>query len=105
MIKCKITVIERTFNEKLSEKYVKEGKKKNFGPCDVFKEGQEFITDVYSEIPSGFCPWAWTDLYKSLVGLASGGNYKEWYENPNQFIACCTDGIKPVIFKIEKIEE
>jgi uncharacterized repeat protein (TIGR04076 family) len=43
--------------------------------------------------------------YKSLVGFAAGGNYGMWYERKDVIIACCTDGTRPVIFKIEKIEE
>jgi hypothetical protein len=39
----------------------------------------------------------------ALVGFASGGNFGMWYEDKNLMIACCTDGTRPVTFKIEKI--
>jgi uncharacterized repeat protein (TIGR04076 family) len=55
-------------------------------------------------MPQGFCAWAWDDIYKSLIGLASGGNWGMWYEKPELIIACCTDGTRPVYFKIEKVE-
>jgi uncharacterized repeat protein (TIGR04076 family) len=105
MIKVKITVIETMFNKEIVDRYVAKERKKTLGPCEVFKPGQVFITDVFSTIPAGFCPWAWDDIYKELVGFASGGNFGMWYEDPNSIIACCTDGTRPVIFRIEKFEE
>jgi uncharacterized repeat protein (TIGR04076 family) len=105
MIQCKITVLKRSFNTEIINRYVADERKKTLGPCEVFKEGQEFVTDVFGTIPVGFCPWAWDDIYKDLVGFASGGNFGMWYQDPNSIIACCTDGTRPVIFQIEKIEE
>ena len=105
MTKCKITILKRTLDNDLAEKYVEEERKKTYGPCEVFKEGQEFITDVYSGIPPGFCTWAWNDLYKVLITLISGGNFGMWYKNKDSIIACCSDGVRPVIFKVEKINE
>lgn len=59
MVKCKITVLKRSFNKEYVDAYVESERKKTLGPCEVFKEGQEFITDVFSAsaIPAGFCPW------------------------------------------------
>jgi uncharacterized repeat protein (TIGR04076 family) len=104
VIKCKITVLKRSFNKDYVEQYVEHERKKTLGLCEVFKEGQEFITDVFTGMPQGFCPWAWDDIYKSLVGFAANGNYGMWYENKNTIIACCTDGTRPVYFKIEKMQ-
>jgi len=39
------------------------------------------------------------------VGYAAGGSFGMWYEDGNCLIACCTDGTRPVYFKIEKIDE
>jgi uncharacterized repeat protein (TIGR04076 family) len=105
MIKCKITVIKRSFNREIINRYVADERKKTLGQCEVFKVGQEFVTDVFGTIPVGFCPWAWDDIYKELVGFASDGNFGMWYQDPNSIIACCTDGTRPVIFRIEKIKE
>ena len=105
MVKCKITVLKRQLFQDIADQYVEKERKKTYGRCEVFKEGQEFITDVLSGIPDGFCTWAWNDIYKSLVGFYAEGNFGMWYENKNIIIACCTDGVRPVIFKIEKIED
>ena len=64
----------------------------------------KFITDVFVGMPTGFCPWAWDDIYKVLVGFAAHGNFGMWSQNKNVLVACCTDGTRPVYFKIEKIE-
>lgn len=104
MIKCKITVIKTSLNKEFVEEYVKKENRNSFGPCEVFKEGQEFLVDPFNGLPVGFCPWAWDDLYKVLFGFAADGNYGMWFENRNILIACCSDGTRPVYFKIEKIE-
>jgi uncharacterized repeat protein (TIGR04076 family) len=103
MIQCKITVLQRGFNKDLVDAYVEADRKITLGPCEVFQDGQEFVTDVFSGVPAGFCPWAWDDIYKVLVGFAANGNFGMWYQNKNSLIACCTDGTRPVVFKIEKI--
>lgn len=104
MIKCKITVLKRNFFKKISNEYVA-NELKPYKPCEVFKEGQIFITDVFSGIPAGFCTWAWNDIYKVLIGFIADGNFGMWYINKNTSITCCTDGVRPVVFKIEKIIE
>ena len=66
----------------------------------LYVPGQEF--DVDGNKPEGFCVWAWNDLFKSLSVLHFGGNLP-WAEE-GKMIACCTDGIRPVSFKLERID-
>jgi uncharacterized repeat protein (TIGR04076 family) len=76
------------------------------GPCPFLKVGQEFIVKYLTERPPDFkCDWAWDDIHKVLMVLMLKGNYGTWMKNENMFITCCTDGTKPVIFKLERIEE
>ncbi|MDP3179891.1 MAG: TIGR04076 family protein [Spirochaetaceae bacterium] len=103
MAKCRITVLKTTFNKDLVDLYVSEERKKTIGPCEVFKEGQEFEADAVSGMPQGFCAWAWDDIYKVVVGYFADGDFGMWYRNGKEIIACCTDGTRPVIFKIEKL--
>lgn len=103
MKKCKITVIKRSLNKDLADEYCKN----EAALCSCFKEGQEFIVDF--EPPKGFCGWAWNDIYRIVTSMLSGGNYSEgyfngWMKDKNCMIACCTDGVRPVTFKIEIIE-
>lgn len=48
---------------------------------------------------------AWDDIFKSLIGFFTNGDFGMWYQRKGPIIACCTDGTRPVIFKIEKIVE
>ena len=72
--------------------------------CTVFKEGQEFIVDESGRMPEGFCSWAWDDLSKVVNVLRFGGDFP-WYEEKGVSVNCCTDGLRPVIFKLERADE
>jgi uncharacterized repeat protein (TIGR04076 family) len=89
---CKITVLECDFK-------VEYYKQHPYGipeKCGRLKVGQEFISKCRWDPPEGFCIWAWRDLIPSIQ------TYHEGRINPS--IACCTDGLRPVTFKIEGIE-
>jgi uncharacterized repeat protein (TIGR04076 family) len=72
-----------------------------FEICSKFKEGQEFIVDCCGEMPEGFCSWAWRDIYKDLSVLQYGGDYP--WTNEGEMVTCCTDGIRPVSFRMTRI--
>lgn len=103
MIEYKITVIQKTHHPELVDHYLKEEAKGNFGLCEVFEEGQEFTTKAPFRKPENFCQWAWNDIQQSLAALASGKYSDTVYDNPNVVIACCSDGLRPVIFRIDRI--
>ena len=71
--------------------------------CDRFREGQEFVTD-FSSVPEGFCTGAYADIYRFLSGLRFGADYP-WVKEPGKVLVCCTDGFRPVVFRLERIEE
>ena len=71
--------------------------------CPLFEEGQEFMADI-ERMPEGFCPGAWTDIFRFVCGLQAGANYS-WVNEPGKVLACCNDGFRPVIFRLERIEE
>ena len=103
MSQCRITVIKKTLNTELAEEYCTG----NVSPCECFHEGQEFFCGLSK--PDGFCDWAWRDIHPVVAVLITGGNFSTgifdgWMKNENTMIACCTDGIRPVIFRIERIE-
>jgi len=70
--------------------------------CDQLEEGQEFIMD--RACPPDFCSWAFADIQRDIIHIAMGGSYP-WIKDNNVAISCCTDGLRPVIFKIERIED
>jgi uncharacterized repeat protein (TIGR04076 family) len=71
--------------------------------CSRFEVGQEFVVDSHN-CPEGFCNWAYADIQRDLAHILYGGYYP-WMKDKNIAIACCTDGLRPVIFKIERIED
>lgn len=101
MNKLKITVIKTEFNQQFADEF--RNPLAHYGPCNVFRVGDEFIIEKWWQIPDGFCEWAWIDIQKPLFALATGGDLSPWMKEPNIWIACCTDGVKPVTFKIETI--
>ena len=78
------------------------GTDRKFQICNAFKEGQEFIVKKNGERPEGFCVWAWNDLFKDISILHFCGNLP-WAEKGTT-ITCCTDGIRPVSFKLERMD-
>lgn len=70
--------------------------------CPRFKAGQQMIVDKSGFRPDDFpCQWAWQDLYPIILTLQMGGNFF-WLRDGLQY-ACCTDGLRPVFFKLERI--
>ena len=71
--------------------------------CTRFEDGQEFVVDD-SAVPAGFCPWAYADIQRDITHLRLGGDFP-WMEQKGTMLSCCTDGNRPVIFKLERIDE
>jgi len=103
MSKCKITVVKRTLQQDLiDENLSDEYKEKGLGPCSLFEDGQEFILEDFPGMPEGFCHWAWADIQRDVVSIFFGSDYP--WAKPGTAITCCTDGFRPVIFKVERID-
>lgn len=100
---CKITVLQKIFNKELIDEYCNLKLPENCSGCPHFKVGQEFIVENHNAIPTGFCSWAWADIQKDVMTLLFDGNIP-WINKQGMAITCCTDGLMPVIFKIERID-
>ncbi len=92
-----ITVLARTLHPEVVAQYG-EGE---WRPCERLTEGQVFISRG-ANMPEGFCTWAWADIQKYVVVVARGGNHDG--RRPGTNVACCSDGYRPVIFAIERLE-
>ena len=92
----KITVMKKTYNPEMVERYA--ANPDGWAPCSHFEIGDEFVTDPVRpwDMPEGFCGWAWADIQRMVYGMARGGQ--------KCFVTCCTDGYRPVIFKLERID-
>ncbi len=100
--KCKVTVLKRECNMELVNSYVKSPE--NFSICEKVKDNQEFIVSNPYEMPEGLCAYAWADIRPQILAIASGSTF-EFLKEKNTSLATCTDLFRPVIFKIEKIDE
>jgi uncharacterized repeat protein (TIGR04076 family) len=103
MPQVKITVLKKTLNPELAEQYCID----SVTSCPCFEAGQVFTCGLAK--PEGFCDWAWRDIHPMVAVLLTGGNFshgifKGWMKNDGTMIGCCTDGIRPVIFGIERID-
>ncbi|HOQ07360.1 MAG TPA: TIGR04076 family protein [Clostridiales bacterium] len=103
MKKVKITVLKTSFYEDYADAYLTEGK--DAGPCPLLKEGDTFVYEGKAVMPEGFCPWAWIDIYGGVSAVSAGASYTPWYNKEGLQILCCTDGIRPVIFAVEALDD
>jgi len=103
MKKIRITVL-KTIVQKDLQRYVAIPLEK----CPCHSEGQVFYTTY--EKPEGFCDWAWKDIHPYIVSFLTGGDFttgifEDWMKEKDTMVACCTDGIRPVVFEIKSITE
>ena len=105
MTKAKITVIKKMSMTDLygSNLPVEVNQKMVTPECDVLELGQEFMLNDFN-CPDGFCHWAFADIQRDLVHIFFRGNYP-WIKDKGCAVSCCTDGLRPVFFKIERVED
>jgi len=105
-MKVKITVVKKLLlSEFLDEIDYTVEENKNFGECSKFNVGDEFVLDSIDEFPpSGFCPWAWCDIQRDVAMILFGAEPEPRMKNSHSMYASCDEGLRPVIFKIERIE-
>ena len=103
MPQVKITVLKREIYPDIADAYRIDAKER----CGLFFDGQAFMAEETGPYgpPKEFCPFAWDDIYKFFFALKQGGGFNADMKDENTVIACCTDGVHPVIFKLERIDE
>ena len=101
MAKCKITVLKTTVFEDLAGQFVTDP---DYGPCPVHQVGQTFLTGGIfgNEMPDGFCAQAWQSLVMPVNVLIGGGKVLGFDE---KHVACCANGLRPVVFLLERVED
>ncbi|MDR2421755.1 MAG: TIGR04076 family protein [Deltaproteobacteria bacterium] len=103
--KCKITVLRRELFPDLVERYLADPKTDK---CPFFQEGQEFVVkaDNYFTMLNGqFCSEAWDAISRYVYAALQGGSImRGWTNDEKTMIACCNDGTRPVIFKLERVD-
>lgn len=125
--KVKLTVIDKKLYPELQEKYCADP---DSGMCPCYNVGDEFIFERYGTaddfwhmglntlkqtvkttegIAGGkafpHCSEAWDAISRYIyTGLQGGSIMRGWMNDERVMIACCSDGTRPVIFKIERMD-
>lgn len=107
--KCKVTVLRKECYTDLQEKYLLNPKS---GACPFYEVGQEFWFDRYIgkddfwHMGQGnHCAEAWDCISRYIYSALQGGSVmRKWTNDDRMMIACCNDGTRPVIFKIERVD-
>ena len=104
--RVKITVLRRAVFEDLCNEYGSESflSHGGCGPCGRYEDGQEFLLENGLRMPEDFCSYAWADIRHELMVVLNGGN-RPYIGPEGTAIVCCTDAMKPVIFKLERLRE
>lgn len=102
MKNVRITVLRKEFYKNFAKAYLTEGEQ--VGSCPLLNVGDTFLFEGNAQMPEGFCPWAWIDVYQSVSAISAGATFAPWNHKDGQTIVCCTDGIRPVVFKVEAVD-
>ena len=107
--KCKLTVIDKKIFGDLQEKYLKDP---NSGACPFYEIGAEYLFERYGDEDTFWtqgkgvhCSEAWDCFSRYVYTALQGGSImRGWTNDEHMMIACCNDGTRPVIFKIERLD-
>lgn len=125
--KVKLTVIDKKLYPELQKQYCTDP---NVGACPCYNVGDEFVFERYGtaddfwhvglntlkrsvnasdQVAGGtafpHCSEAWDAIARYIyTGLQGGAIMRGWMNDERVMIACCSDGTRPVIFKIERMD-
>lgn len=107
--KCKLTVIGKKVFGDLQAKYLEDP---NSGACPFYEVGTEYIFERYGDEDTfwtqgkgAHCSEAWDCFSRYVYTALQGGSImRGWTNDEHLMIACCNDGTRPVIFKIERLD-
>ena len=124
--KVRLTVIDKKVYPELQAAYCADP---NAGPCPCYHVGDTFLFARYGaaddfwhgglrtlcqtaqtadgtaggEVPH--CSEAWDAISRYIyAGLQGGSLMRGWMREENTMIACCSDGTRPVIVKLERLD-
>lgn len=125
--KVKLTVIDKKLYPELQAQYCANP---DSGVCPCYNIGDEFIFERYGSADDFWhmglgtlkqtvktadgvaggasfphCSEAWDAISRYIyTGLQGGSIMRGWMNDERVMIACCSDGTRPVIFKIERMD-
>jgi uncharacterized repeat protein (TIGR04076 family) len=69
--------------------------------CGQHKPGEAFIR-TGTKCPEDLCNWAYGDMRREINHLLRGGDFS-WIGRKGVAYSSCTDGLRNIVFKIERI--
>lgn len=107
--KCRVTVIDKKCFPELQSKYLADPKS---GECSFYNVGDTFLFERYGDEDTFWregngtqCAEAWDCISRYIYTALQGGSImRNWTNDEHMMIACCNDGTRPVIFKIERLD-
>lgn len=125
--KVKVTVIDKKVYPELQAQYCAD---REAGACPCYHVGDEFIFERYGAADDFWhmglntlrktahvsgataggeafphCSEAWDAISRYIyAGLQGGSLMRGWMQDERVMIACCSDGTRPVIFKLERLD-
>ena len=128
--KVKVTVIDKKLYPELQARYCADPEA---GACPCYNVGDEFVFERYGnaddfwhmgrntlcqtslspESRAGIaggpalphCSEAWDTIARYIyTGLQGGSIMRNWMNDERVMITCCSDGTRPVIFKIQRLD-
>lgn len=125
--KVKVTVIDKKVYPELQLQYCADP---TVGACPCYNIGDEFLFERYGNADDFWhmglntltqsnnaaenvaggnqfphCSEAWDAISRYIyTGLQGGAIMRNWMNDEKVMIACCSDGTRPVIFKIERMD-
>lgn len=125
--KVKVTVIDKKCYPEIQQAYCADP---SSGPCPCYHVGDTFLFERYGGTDHFWgmglhtlqqpaedaphtaggdamphCSEAWDAIARYIyTGLQGGAIMRGWMNDERVMIACCSDGTRPVIFKIERLD-
>lgn len=125
--KVKLTVLDKKVYPELQREYCADPES---GTCPVYNIGDEFVFERYGgedtfwrmgigslvrtdgdpdEVAGGpslpHCSELWDAVSRYIyTGLQGGSIMRNWMDDERVMIACCSDGTRPVIFRIQRMD-
>lgn len=125
--KCKMTVLDKKLYPELQAQYCANPES---GPCHCYRVGDEYVFERYGQADDfwhmgtgtltkaggptegiagsagmAHCSEAWNAVSRFIYTALQGGSImRGWMRDERVMIACCSDGTRPVIFKLQRLD-
>ena len=113
--KCKMTILDKKLYPELQEAYCADPQS---GPCPCYHVGDQYLFERYTLIKATHgidgvaggpgrphCSELWDAVSRYIYTALQGGSImRGWMKDERVMIACCSDGTRPVIVKLERLD-